>query len=98
MVRLMHRLLEESLMTNEESAMAKALDAKHLQIVGTKNGDGTGDPVVVYTNKFRGTEYVHIRSVWQDKSNTWCPGKGLAVSAEGAKGLLEALGKAAAAI
>jgi hypothetical protein len=83
-------------MTNLEAAMAKDLEVKRVSIVGYKNGDGTGDPVVLYANKYKGTAYVHIRTVYNDRNGVWCPGKGVAVNAEGAKDMLQLLGQAAA--
>ena len=82
-------------MTNEESALAKAFDTTKLVVVGTKNGDGTGDPIVVYFSKFKGVNYLHIRIAWQDRNGDWNPGKGLAVAAENAQSLLKSLGEAA---
>lgn len=74
--------------------LASDLEAKNLFIVGNKNGDDS-EPVVVYTNVFKGKSYFHIRSVYQDKYGRWAPGKGLAVDPANAKALLKSLGEAA---
>lgn len=79
---------------SDAQAIAKDLRADNVIIVGTKNG-ADSDPVVAYTNEFKGKKYFHIRSVWQSKQG-WTAGKGLAVDAANAKTLLTALGKAAA--
>lgn len=74
--------------------MARDLEADKVIVIGTKNGEGS-DPIVVYSNKFKGKHYFHIRSVYQNDRDQWCPGKGLAVDPSQAKVLLKGLGLAA---
>ena len=81
-------------MTDITIKMAKDLDADKVIVLGTKNGEGS-DPVVCYSSKFKGKHYFHIRSVYQDSKEQWCPGKGLSVSPTNAKALLTARGEAA---
>jgi hypothetical protein len=79
----------------DAAAIEASLNAKDLVVVGGKNGDGS-DPVVIYTNEFKGKSYFHIRTVWQDKNGKWLPGKGLSIDPANAKAVLTALGAAAA--
>lgn len=81
-------------MSDQTIKMAKDLDADKVIIIGTKSGEGS-DPVVIYTSKFKGKNYFHIRTVWQDTHDTWKPGKGLAVDPINAKALLKGFGLAA---
>lgn len=82
----------------DPKAIERDLDATNLMIVGSKNGNGS-NPVVIYTNEFKGKNYFHIRSVWQDRNGKWLPNKnGLSVDPANAKTLLEALGKAASSL
>ena len=79
----------------DPKAIAQDLGAKEVTIVGTKNGPDS-DPVVIYTNSFKGKSYFHIRSVWfSNKDSVWCPGKGLTIDPTNAKALLKGLGEAA---
>lgn len=52
----------------------------------------TGDPIVTYSNEFKGRKYVHIRSVWLDKKGCWAPGKGISVPADEAPAMFAAIG------
>ena len=78
----------------DTQVIARDLNAKNVVIVGSKNGNGS-DPVVIYTNEFKGKAYFHIRTVWQDRQGKWLPGKGLSIDPSNAKAVLTALGAAA---
>src|SRR5580704_13527572 len=65
-----HTFWRRSTMT-DTAAIKKDLKVENLVIVGSKNGAGS-DPVVVYTNEFKGKPYFHIRTVYTDDHGTWC--------------------------
>jgi rRNA maturation protein Rpf1 len=88
---------QEEKVMQDTQAIARDLNAKNVVIVGSKNGNGS-DPVVIYTNEFKGKAYFHIRQVWQDRQGRWLPGKGLSIDPANAKALLKGLGEAAAFI
>ncbi len=77
-----------------EQAIIRDLNVRNVTVVGSKNGNGS-DPVVIYTNEFKGKPYFHIRMLWQDKQGRWLPGKGLSIDPANAKAVLTALGAAA---
>ena len=83
-------------MTDITIKMAKDLDAEKVIVIGTKNGEGS-DPVVCYSSKFKGKNYFHIRTVYQNDRGKWAPGKGISVDPANAKNILTQLGQAAAA-
>ncbi len=58
-----------------------------------------GETVYVYTNEFKGNQYLHIREWYLDKDKSEKPGRnGVALPLEKAEALHEALGKVVAQI
>ena len=80
----------------DTSAMARDLNAKNVVVIGRRNGPDS-DLVVCYRNEFKGKNYFHIRTVYQNDSGKWAPGKGISVDPANAKNILTQLGQAAAA-
>lgn len=80
----------------DTSAMARDLNAKNVVVIGPKNGDNK-DLIVTYLNEFKGKNYFHIRTVYQNDRGKWAPGKGISVDPANAKNILTQLGQAAAA-
>ena len=78
-------------MTINVQDISKDLEATDLTMVGTKNGPDS-DPVVVYTNTYKGRTYTHIRSVYHD-GKKWAPGKGVSFDPKNAKDIFTAIGK-----
>ena len=72
------------------------LNATNLVVIGPKNGDNK-DLIVTYLNEFKGKNYFHIRTVYQNDRGKWAPGKGISVDPANAKNILTQLGQAAAA-
>ena len=80
----------------DTSAMARDLNAKNVVVIGPKNGDNK-DLIVTYLNEFKGKNYFHIRTVYQNDRGKWAPGKGISVDPANAKNILTQLGQAAVA-
>ena len=80
----------------DTSAMARDLNAKNVVVIGPKNGDNK-DLIVTYLNEFKGKNYFHIRTVYQNDRGKWAPGKGISVDPANAKNILTQLGQAAEA-
>lgn len=73
--------------------MAKDLETTKVVVVGIKRGRYNDEPIVVYTNRFKGVDYFHIRTVYQDAHGKWQAGKGFSMPHTGSvKPLLKSLG------
>ena len=79
--------------TNLEKAAANDLEVKSVVFVGQKNGPES-DPIVLYFSTFKGKQYAHLRSIYQDKNGKWLPGKGLSFAAENAKAVFGTIANA----
>lgn len=49
------------------------------------------DPLVSYVGEYKGKYSVHIRSIYKDTNDVWCPGKGVSIPAANAKEAITAL-------
>lgn len=49
------------------------------------------DPLVAYTGEYKGKQNFHIRTIYADANDEWCPGKGVSVPLEAKDAVIAAL-------
>jgi hypothetical protein len=77
--------MSDTKLVTSKSAFGSGFDPANIVQVGT---NGKGEPIVTYTNVYRGYESFHIRALWQ-QGEMWMPGKGLSLPMESAAETLE---------